>query len=150
MSCLKIINTHPDLYLLRPTVERITRSVGSSEQAIIKKITLIVSDDSALAKLKKQYFNENAYTDTISFNFNQPGEPIEGEIYLSIDRIRENAREYQNTFDKELITVYIHSLLHLMGYRDDNPRSRKKMLALQNFYVQQQDLTRLYRRHHNH
>jgi len=150
MSCLKIINTHSDLYLLRPTVERITRAVGSSEQVNIKNITLIVSDDATLAELKKEYFHENAFTDTISFNFNQPGEPIEGEIYLSIDRIRENAKEYGTPFDRELIAVYIHSLLHLMGYRDDSAQSRKKMFALQNFYVQQQDLTRLYRRHHNH
>ena len=60
--------------------------------------------------------------------------------------IIENSKNYNVTFEQELARVIIHSLLHLMGYRDDKPRNKKQMTALQNFYLQQQDLKRLYRR----
>ncbi|MCK4296539.1 MAG: rRNA maturation RNase YbeY [Candidatus Marinimicrobia bacterium] len=146
MPCIKITNIHPNLFLLRPTIERITQSVASNEKKSIKNVTLVVTDDSTLSDLKIKFFGEDLITDTISFNYNEIGEPIEGEIYLSIDRIIENSKNYNVSFEQELARVIIHSLLHLMGYSDDKPRNKKQMTALQNFYLQQQDLKRLYRK----
>jgi len=138
---------HPDLFLLHPGFERITRFVVQKEQRNVKKINLIVTGDADLLELKRKYFHEESFTDTISFNFNEAREAIEGEIYISIDRIRENAQTYETTFTKELVTVYIHSLLHLMGYEDDTAQHKKRMFALQNLYVHLQETTRLFRNH---
>jgi len=146
MPCIKIINIHPNLFLLRPAIERIANFIASHEKKSIKKVTLIVADDSTLNDLKIKFFGEDLLTDTVSFNYNESDEPIEGEVYLSIDRITENSKNYNVSFEQELARVIIHSLLHLMGYRDDKPRNKKQMTALQNFYLQQQYLKRLYRK----
>lgn len=146
MPYVKIINEHRKIFLLRPGIERIAYHVATKERVCIKSITLIVTDDKTLNDLKKKYFGEDMLTDTISFNYNENDEPIEGEIYLSIDRIQENAKQIKSTFEKELANVIIHSLLHLMNYNDNTPRNKKQMAAIQNFYLQQQNLSRLYRR----
>ncbi len=146
MPCIKIINIHSNLFLLRPTTERIAQFIASHEKKSIKNVTLVVTDDSTLNDLKIKFFGEDLFTDTVSFNYNEAGKPIEGEIYLSIDRIIENSTNYNVSIEQELARVIIHSLLHLMGYSDDKPRNKKQMTALQNFYLQQQDLKRLYRK----
>ncbi|PIS30171.1 MAG: rRNA maturation RNase YbeY [Candidatus Marinimicrobia bacterium CG08_land_8_20_14_0_20_45_22] len=145
MPSIKIINEFPPLFLLQPAFERMAYHIACKEQIAIKCVSVIVTDDAKLNELKKQYFGEDLITDTISFNYNEPGEPIEGEIYLSIDRIRENAQKIKCDFEKELANVFIHSLLHLLGYNDDTVRNSKQMFALQNFYLHQMNTTRLYR-----
>jgi len=146
MPCIEIHNLHPEILLLRPTTERITQDIANFEKKPIKKITMIVTDDETLNELKIKFFGKDVLTDTISFNFNADNEPIEGEIYLSIDRIRDNARRLQVPFIRELANVIIHSILHLLGYNDDTPRNQRQMEALQNFYRQRQDFKRLFRK----
>lgn len=147
MPAINIINTHNRYTLLRPAIERITQFVASKERKYIKSVTLIATDDQTLNEMKINFFGTDLLTDTISFNFNEPNEPIEGEIYLSLDRILDNAKTYKVTFEKEIALVIIHSLLHLLGYNDDNTNDKKQMQALQNFYIQQVKLNRLYRLH---
>jgi rRNA maturation RNase YbeY len=145
MSAVKIINSHPRFTLLRPAVERITHLVATQERKYFRSVTLIATDDRTLNEMKINFFGEDLLTDTISFNLNEPDEPVEGEVYLSLDRILENCHNYKVPFEKEIALVIIHSLLHLLGYRDDNVNDKKQMQALQNFYMQQIDLTHLYR-----
>jgi len=148
MPYVEIINIYPELFLLRPPVENLVNFLASKETKRVKKITIIVTEDEVLNDLKKQYFGEDYLTDTISFNFNKENEPVEGEIYLSIDRIKENAKEYNETFERELVRVLIHSLLHLFGYNDQTDVDRKQMEALQNFYLLQQNVKGFYRKRH--
>ena len=148
MPLVEIANNYPTIILLRPAIERLVRQLANHEKSLLKKITIIATNDSLLSELKAHYFKEEALTDTISFNFNEPGEPIEGEIYLSIERIAENARQFQTDFATELRTVVIHSLLHLFGYDDQNPRDKRQMLALQNFYLQCLPAEKLFRHRH--
>ncbi len=148
MPLVQIINNYPPIILLRPAIERITRLIANREKQRLNNITIIASDDATLNDLKIKYFNEDALTDTISFNYNEPGQPIEGEIYLSLERISENANLYRVSFTQELLTVIVHSLLHLFGYNDQNPRDKKQMFALQNFYLQCLPPQQLYRRRH--
>ncbi|MFH1212818.1 MAG: rRNA maturation RNase YbeY [Candidatus Neomarinimicrobiota bacterium] len=145
MPSVKIINDHNRYFLLRPAVERIAYFVANQERKYIKNVTLIVTDDQTLNEMKINFFGADLLTDTISFNFNEPGEPIEGEIYLSLDRILENSRTFKVPFEKEIALVIIHSLLHLLGYDDENLNNKKQMLALQNFYIQRVELVHLYR-----
>jgi len=148
MPAVKIVNSHNFYTLLRPAIQRITHLVATQERKCIKKVTLIATDDKTLNEMKINFFGADLLTDTISFNFNEPGEPVEGEIYLSLDRIQENAQTYTVPFEKEIALVIIHSLLHLLGYNDDSTNNKKQMDALQNFYIQQADLSRLYRFRH--
>ena len=98
-------------------------------------ITIIFSNDSKLCKLKKEYFGKGVFTDTISFNLEEKGNPIEGEIYISLDRVTENAEIFNQDFIKECKRVIIHSCLHLLGYNDELPDEKAKMTELEELYL---------------
>ena len=98
-------------------------------------ITIIFSNDSKLCKLKKEYFGKGVFTDTISFNLEEKGNPIEGEIYISLDRVTENSKIFNQDFIKECKRVIIHSCLHLLGYNDELPDEKAKMTELEELYL---------------
>ena len=98
-------------------------------------ITFIFSNDEKLRKLKKEYFGEDVFTDTISFNLEEESDPIEGEVYISLERVSENAHTFQQDFITEYKRVIIHSCLHLLGYNDELPEDKTKMTELEEKYL---------------
>ena len=98
-------------------------------------ITFVFSNDSKLRKLKKEYFGKDIFTDTISFNLEEKGDPIEGEVYISLDRVSENADIFKQDYIKECKRVIIHSCLHLLGYNDKLPEDKTKMTELEDTYL---------------
>ena len=98
-------------------------------------ITFIFSNDDRLRKLKKEYFGEDVFTDTISFNLEEESDPIEGEVYISLERVSENAHTFQQDFITEYKRVIIHGCLHLLGYNDELPEDKTKMTELEEKYL---------------
>ena len=98
-------------------------------------ITIIFSNDYKLRKLKKEYFGEDVFTDTISFNLEEEDDPIEGEVYISLERVSENAHTFQQDFITEYKRVIIHGCLHLLGYNDELPEDKTKMTELEEKYL---------------
>lgn len=98
-----------------------------------------------LNQLKRQFFQQDVLTDTISFQYHESSSPINGEVYLSIDRIRENARKYHNNFKDELVLVLLHSFLHLSGYDDQTPTEKKTMNHVQQSYQKKIAVSHLFR-----
>ena len=98
-------------------------------------ITFIFSNDDKLRKLKKEYFGEDVFTDTISFNLEEESDPIEGEVYISLERVYENAVTFKQDFITECKRVIIHGCLHLLGYNDESSRDKKKMIQLEETYL---------------
>ena len=98
-------------------------------------ITFIFSNDYKLRKLKKEYFGENVFTDTISFNLEEESDPIEGEVYISLERVSENAHTFRQDFITEYKRVIIHGCLHLLGYNDELPEDKTKMTELEEKYL---------------
>tara|TARA_B100002051_G_C16742553_1_gene645237 strand:- start:3859 stop:4299 length:441 start_codon:yes stop_codon:yes gene_type:complete len=99
-------------------------------------ISLIFIDQEELREMKKLYFKEDAYTDVIAFNFNKNEEDLEGELYLSLQMIENNASNYSVTLESEIKRVVAHGLLHLIGYRDDNDRNKAKMTKMEDICIQ--------------
>ena len=99
-------------------------------------ISLIFIDQEELREMKKLYFKEDAYTDVIAFNFNNNEEDLEGELYLSLQMIENNASNYSVTLESEIKRVVAHGLLHLIGYRDDNDRDKAKMTKMEDICIQ--------------
>jgi len=145
MTVVKIFNNHPHYTLLKPAIEQVVYYIVNMEQQAVQSITFVASDDKTLNEMKVKLFGIDQLTDTISINYNEIDQPVEGEIYLSLDRIEDNAHTFKVSFEKELALVIIHSVLHLLGYNDDNLNDKKQMQALQNFYIQQIKFARLYR-----
>jgi rRNA maturation RNase YbeY len=95
----------------------------------IGTINFIFCDDAYLLKMNQDYLDHDYYTDIITFDYVQ-GKVISGDIFISVERVRENADTFGDGFDEELTRVMAHGLLHLMGYKDgtsaDQALMRKK------------------------
>ena len=93
-------------------------SVVEQENASIKSLDYIFCKDPFLIEINRRFLKQDAYTDIIAFDYSSKPKEIEGEIYISIDRVRENAPKFKTSFDTELHRVMIHGVLHLVGYKD--------------------------------
>ncbi|MFM9988390.1 rRNA maturation RNase YbeY [Flavobacterium sp.] len=92
-------------------------SVILSENKSEGEINYIFCDDNYLVEINQQYLNHDTLTDIISFDYSL-GNEIHGDIYISIERVRENAEEFKVSFEEELKRVMIHGVLHYCGYKD--------------------------------
>jgi rRNA maturation RNase YbeY len=95
---------------------------------------IFVSDD-RLLEINRQFLQHDFYTDIITFPLSEPGQPISGEIYISVDRVRENAREFGGTVKEELLRVIFHGALHLCGYKDKTTPQQREMRQLEEKYL---------------
>ncbi|SFF90306.1 rRNA maturation RNase YbeY [Salegentibacter agarivorans] len=93
------------------------RKVISSEEKQLGEINYIFCDDHYLYKINLKFLDHDTYTDIISFD-NSEGDELNGDIFISTDRVTENAKEYNVDFSEELKRVVIHGILHLCGYPD--------------------------------
>ena len=98
-------------------------------------ISIILSNQKLLNKLKQQYFNVDQYTDVIAFNLEDKNEDIDGEVYVSIDDILKNSIEYKTKFNEEFSRILIHGCLHLLGFDDTTDIEKKEMTKLENKYL---------------
>jgi len=100
-------------------------------------ISIILTNDKKLLQLKNQYFQQDVLTDVITFNLEENGDPIDGEIYISLHRVSENAKEFKQDTGRELKRVIIHGCLHLLGYDDQTPEEKKTMTRMEDHYLSQ-------------
>lgn len=94
-------------------------------------ISYIFDTDEQVLNVNKQYLNHDYYTDIITFDYVE-GDVISGDIVISIDRIKENAENFNTSFDNELHRVIIHGVLHLLGFEDHSPQEDKIMRQKEN------------------
>jgi len=113
------------------------KNILNDNNQYIATISIILSNDEKLLEMKKQYFQQDVLTDVITFNLEEKGDPIEGEIYVSLNRVLENARKYNQDIGKELNRVIIHGCLHLLGYDDQTLEEKKEMTRLEELYLSQ-------------
>jgi len=96
-------------------------------------VTLIFADDSYILRLNNEYLKHDYLTDVISFLLEE--DSIEGEVYISVDRAIDQAKEYNVSLTNELIRLAVHGTLHLLGYDDGSEEERSKMAVLENKYM---------------
>ena len=100
--------------------------IARSEKRKIDSLSYIFCSEEYLLALNKQYLKHSTYTDILSFDFSE-GNSIQGEIYISVPRVRENAKTFDQPFPKELRRVISHGLLHFLGYRDKTNQEKAQM-----------------------
>jgi rRNA maturation RNase YbeY len=98
-------------------------------------INYIFCSDEYLSELNKKYLHHNTLTDILTFPDLSNPNKISGDIYISVERIKENAEKYQQAFDKELDRVMIHGILHLLGYNDKAPKDKEFMTRKEDYYL---------------
>ncbi|MFL5741638.1 MAG: rRNA maturation RNase YbeY [Flavisolibacter sp.] len=99
-------------------------------------INYIFCTDGYLLKINQEYLGHNTYTDIISFQLSKPGELLLADIYISTERVRENAKNLKVSFREELHRVIFHGSLHLCGYKDKTPNDINKMRQKENEWLQ--------------
>ncbi|HBN45970.1 MAG TPA: rRNA maturation RNase YbeY [Candidatus Marinimicrobia bacterium] len=113
-------------------------TVFHAEGAVAENVSLIFGGDALLNELKKEYFDQDHFTDVIAFRLNNYEEKIvEGEIYISIPRARGNAEEFNEPFTKEVCRLVIHGGLHLLNYDDRTEAEKENMTKKEDEFLQQ-------------
>jgi probable rRNA maturation factor len=100
----------------------------------VGEINYIFCDDEYLHKINVDYLNHDTLTDIISFDYTQ-GDVVSGDIFISIDRVKDNAHDFNVTFDNELLRVMIHGVMHYCGYKDKTIDDVSLMRSKEDFYI---------------
>lgn len=107
----------------------------AAENCILKEINFIFCNDQYLLKINQDYLQHDTYTDIITFDNSETAKEIVSDIFISVERVTENASTYQIPTLQELYRVMIHGTLHLLGYKDKSPQEKKLMTDKENFYL---------------
>lgn len=118
----------------RTILKNYIKSVFKKEGKELDFLNYIFCNDKRLLEINQKFLNHDYYTDIITFDFSK-AEAVRAEIYISIDRIRENAKQLDVSFKSELHRVIFHGILHLCGYKDKNKSEKKKMRGKEDFHL---------------
>lgn len=112
------------------------KGVASQFNKKIGELNYIFCTDDYLLEINKTYLNHDFYTDIITFDQSETEKKIEGEIYISIDRVKDNAAINNTSFENELNRVIVHGVLHLIGFKDKTNQEQAEMRAQENEMIQ--------------
>jgi|SRR6185436_19350557 len=112
-------------------------AVVKREKFTIGEINYIFCSDKFLHQLNEQFLHHDDYTDIITFDLSTSpsAKKIQGEIFISVERIKENAKKFNTTFHDELHRVMIHGVLHLAGHKDKTKSDKSAMRKKENYYL---------------
>ena len=119
----------------RVKLKKFIESIFKKEKKKIQGLNYVFCTDEELLEINRQYLNHDYYTDIVSFELSKKDEPAEGDIYISIDRIRDNALSLGEPLYKELHRVIFHGALHLCGYKDKTRSQSLEMRKKEEEYL---------------
>ena len=137
MIDLQIINNFDKkLKLSDELIDKIISKIITNESKYIKsRMSIIIVNDEYLRNLKIKYFNVDIFTDIITFNLSDDNKELDAEIYISWDRINDNAKKYKQSTNQELKRIIIHGCLHLMGFNDSTKEEISEMRHKEQQYL---------------
>ena len=116
---------------LKSFIEKRVKKEGLS----IESLNYVFCSDKYLLEINKQFLDHNFYTDIISFDLSEEPGKLIGEVYISVDRVKENAKTHGASFTEELLRVIFHGALHFCGYKDKKPTDAKKMRQMEDLWL---------------
>ncbi|HVV03348.1 MAG TPA: rRNA maturation RNase YbeY [Puia sp.] len=120
----------------RTRLKTFITSLFKKEGKKLEDIHYIFCSDDYLLEINRQHLQHDYYTDIITFGLSQPGQPILAEIYISIDRVKDNAGQFQVPLKEELHRVIFHGALHLCGYKDKRFKDQQLMRKMEDKYLE--------------
>jgi probable rRNA maturation factor len=136
-SNILINNSHPSLKapLTYRSIKSAVKKVTEGENASISSLLLNFVEKKEIKKINNKYLNHNYFTDIITFPYESKKSSIQGEIFMCLDVIKENAPVYNVSYKNEFERVLIHGCLHLTGYNDKTRKQKELIRAKENFYL---------------
>lgn len=116
-------------------LEKILKKIIAGDGKVPGSLNLIICDDDKVREINRSFLEHDYYTDVITFNYNS-GILTEGEIYISLDTVRENAQNYNVSLEMELNRVIIHGVLHLSGFDDKSEEEKLNMRAAEDKWLE--------------
>ena len=116
-------------------IKNFVEQIFENERKKIKKINYVFCSDLYLLEINKKFLRHNYYTDVITFDLSEEKKEIIGEIYISVDRVLDNATHFKCSFPYELNRVIFHGALHLCGYDDKTAKKLKIMRDREDYYL---------------
>ena len=110
------------------------RGVVESEKSSLVFINYIFCSDKYLKRINLEYLAHDTFTDIITFDYGD-STGIQGDVFISIDRVKENSQKFETTFDDELHRVVVHGVLHLLGYSDKTKAAKSLMRKKEDAYL---------------
>jgi rRNA maturation RNase YbeY len=110
------------------------KQVISIEEKRVGDISFIFCSDEYLLDVNRKYLNHDYFTDIITFD-DVEGDVINGDIFISVDRVKENSKEFATSFDDEVHRILIHGVLHLLGYKDKAKNDKNLMTEKEDLYL---------------
>ncbi len=110
------------------------RLVAESEVFTLGNISVILCSDNYILDINQKYLQHDYFTDIITFDYSEGGR-ISGDLFISVDSVRENSVEYETEFEDELHRVIVHGILHLIGYDDYTEDEIKTMRSKEDYYL---------------
>ncbi|WP_207511254.1 rRNA maturation RNase YbeY [Longitalea luteola] len=119
----------------RSLVKEVVRDIFKKEKTKLEQLRYIFCSDEYLLEINKQHLQHNYYTDIITFDLSENDNAVIGEVYISVDRVKDNARTYKVPFKHELLRVIFHGALHLCGYKDKTKKEEDLMRKAEDKYL---------------
>lgn len=117
------------------------KDVIARERKDLSTLNYIFCSDEQLLEINQQYLKHHTFTDVITFDNSDGGLSIEGDIFISVDRVKDNAEKLDIEFTEELHRVMVHGVLHLLGYSDKSPRAKALMRRKEDTYLSLRAIT---------
>ena len=115
----------------RSGLKAFIESIFRKEGKLLDSLNYVFCSDKELLRINKDFLHHNYYTDIITFDLSEPGKGIQGEIYISAERVKDNSLQMGVSFKNELHRVIFHGALHLCGYQDKTTAQRKEIRAME-------------------
>jgi rRNA maturation RNase YbeY len=119
----------------RMVLKKFILSIFKKEKKVLEELNIVFCDDEYLLGLNRQFLHHDFYTDILSFPLSGANQPLVAEIYVSIDRVHENAQTTGSSFKEELHRVIFHGILHFCGYKDKSIADLKTMRLMEDKYL---------------
>ena len=119
----------------KTTIQSFVEMIFKKEKKKLAYINYVFCSDVYLLNINRDFLAHDYYTDIITFGLSEPGEPREAEIYISTDRVKDNAGELGVSFKEEMLRVIFHGALHLCGYKDKKKSEVALMRQKENHYL---------------
>lgn len=119
----------------KTSLKQFIAKVFELEDKPLKKLDYIFCSDEYLLQMNNDFLKHDYYTDIITFPLSDKHQPIVGEVYVSLDRVKDNALQHSCSTHDETLRVLFHGALHLCGYEDKSAKEIKTMRAKEDFYI---------------